>query len=505
MADIRNNIDEPVPENETSLIETVNWAWGVVKRRRWWIFLPACSVAILSAVVFPYLPKKYESEATILVVQQRVSPVYVTPATTLAVSDTVRSLTREVLSRPRLLRIIDELGLYPGAERTAVLAENMRESVNIEPLDPARGTADYSAFKLSFSAETPHLALAVTSRLTALFIEENQRVRGEQAEGTAAFLEGQLKIAKAKLSEQEEVLRNFKLRNLGRLPQEQQSNVSMLTALRTQLRNTEDNLTRAATLRDSLESILARNLTQLVSQKTELLRDRTPQHPVVAAKDQEIARTQGLLQRLRGAADTSPAAAAEDIAFLQLRAQVEANAAEITALTNDKRRIETDLAHYQNRLNLTPVVESQLTTILRDHEQYNRDYTELLNKQLQSQLTANLEERQQGQNFRLVDPPALPLAPSKPDSRKILLGGLAGGIALGLGLALLVELRTRPYTSEAELAQKYAVPLLVSIPLMATPQENRRRRITRTVEWAAALALLLIVSALDLHVLRTPQ
>jgi polysaccharide chain length determinant protein (PEP-CTERM system associated) len=489
-------------ENEGDLRETAAWVLGAALRRRWWIFLPACALALLSAAALPRLAKSYTSEAIIVVVQQQVSPVYVPPATLVSPSDAVRSLAREVLSRPRLLQIIDELGLYPGAERSDLLAEKMRDSVGVDPMGLTG--MDYSSFKLSFTANNPQLAQAVTSRLASLFIYGNQKQRGEQAEGTANFFNDQLTGAKAKLAEQEERLKNFKLRNVGQLPQEQQANLSALTALRGQLQNTMDNLTRARRLRDSLEGVLSRDLARLAAQRSEMLKHLTLEHPTVVAKDQEITRTRNLLERLQGivrAESVAISPAPDDITFAQLRTQIETNASEIASLTADEQRLKGEISQYQNRIRLTPVTEAQLATILREYDQYSRDYTELLNKQLQSQLTASLEERHQGQHFRMVDPPSLPQAPSKPSPKKILLGGLAAGLALGLGLAFLVEMMNRSFHREKEL-HSYAVPLIVSIPLMLTPREVRRRRWKRAFECAAGAAMLVVVSAAELYVLR---
>lgn len=488
-------------ETERGQQDTVRWVLSLLVRRRWWILLPACCIAILSALALPYIPKRYTADASLVVVQQQVSPLYVTPTTTLTPSDAVKRLTREVLSRPRLLRIIEDLGLYPGVQRTDLLADKMRDSIGVDAFDP--NGMDYSTFKLSFSANSPQLAQAVTSRLASLFIEENLRAQGEQAETTASFLNSQVAEAKRKLDEQEAQLKAFKLKNLGQLPQEEGSNLAAVTALRAQLQNTLDNLSRARRQRDSLESVLSDDLTSLAAERSKLLKSFTAQHPAVVAKDREIARFRALLDRLRGAAGAErvPAASSssEDIAFTQLQTQIETNAAEIGSLTNDQKNLEANIAKYQKRLNLTPISEAQLAAILRDRDQYSQDYIKLLNQQQQSQMTANLEERQQGQHFRLVDPASFPLAPSKPDPRKILLGGLAGGIVLGLALALLMDMSKPCFHFEKELAQTCSLPLVVAVPLMLTPFEMRRRRWRVAFEWLAASVMLLLVTLVEAH------
>ncbi len=103
---------------------------------------------------------------------------------------------------------------------------------------------------------------------------------------------------------------------------------------------------------------------------------------------------------------------------------MEANRIEIENASADQKRIEDSIADYQRRLNLTPVREEQLADLLRGYDQSKLHYDDLLNKKTQSELATNLERRQQGQRFNIIDPPSLPSTPVSPDHVKISLGGL---------------------------------------------------------------------------------
>jgi polysaccharide chain length determinant protein (PEP-CTERM system associated) len=420
--------------------------------------------------------------------------------------DLVRGLAREVLSRPRLLRIIEELGLYPDQKRTDDLADAMREVVGVTPID-ASGRDDFSAFKLTYTAETPHLAQTVTTRLASLFIEENLRVREDQAAKTASFLSAQLEEAKRRLVEEESRLKSFKIGNLGRLPEEQSANLTALTALRAQLQTVMDNRARAEQMRTALDAAIGGHLGRLEAEKSELLTRFTAQHVQVVKKNAELKKYQLLLDFLRAGSSSERlqvSGTTDDIAYVQLRTQVESSGAEVQRLTNDEKRLKVEIAQYQGRLNLTPVVEQQLASILRDYEQHKKDYTELLGQQLKSHMAANIEERQQGQHFRLIDPPSFPELPSSPKRGKFLLGGAAVGAALGLLLGLLRHFMDRSFHSEAELIQEHEAPLVVSIPLVLTADEFRRRKWRRFWEYALGIALLVAIALAELRVLRMP-
>jgi hypothetical protein len=114
-------------------------------------------------------------------------------------------------------------------------------------------------------------------------------------------------------------------------------------------------------------------------------------------------------------------------------------------------------------------------------------------------MAADLEKRQEGQQFRMVDQPSLPTVPSSPDRVKISLSGLAGGIALGLALAFLADFRDRSFRSEKNLGQRFAIPLVVGVPLLLTPGEQRERTWKRTMEWTAGSGLALVVFVAELY------
>jgi polysaccharide chain length determinant protein (PEP-CTERM system associated) len=490
---------------EGSLKDTIDWGLNFIRRRTWWILVPACVGALASAVALLNLPKRYSSVAMLVVVQPQIAPQYLPLQSIVPPSEIIQNIAREVLSRPRLLRIIDELGLYAGEKRTDGLAERMRKDVNVEPVG-GRGARDFSAFEISFTAESPHLAQSVNGRLASLFIEENLRRRGDQAERATSFLADQLDEARRRLAEQEERLKDFKMRNLGELPEEQAVNVATLTDLRSRLQRTQDQLGRAKQQQTNLTLLLSSHLSRLTSERSALLSRVTPQHPDVAKKDQEIAKLRALLERLQsGTLDSNQpllTAPIEDIGLAQLIAQAETNAHEIKTLYQDELRLNAEISQYQKRLNLTPVREQQLSAILRDYEQYKRDYSDLLNKQLQAQLAASLEHQHGGQHFRLVEPPTLPPAPSSPDAKKVLFGGLAAGLALGVALAFLVHTVDQSFHTEKEVSQRYAVPLVVGVPLLLTSGEQRLLRLKRFGGWLLAGVMIAVAVGAQFYAYR---
>jgi polysaccharide chain length determinant protein (PEP-CTERM system associated) len=522
---------------------------------RWWILVPAAVVTVATAFVVQLLPKRYTSDATLVVVQQQVPERYVTPNSTTPVAVELQAMKQEVLSRTRLQEIIKKFGLYAkevneSAPEKVIL--NMQKDIDITPVSEMATPAgrDFNAFKISFTSEHPVLAQQVTSTLTSLFIKENLRSREDQAANTTAFLNDQLKSAKEKLEEQDQRLRDFKLQHLGELPEQQQGNLGILTSLQAQLQTTMASMSRAREQRVYLETLLSgyqsmrsRNIpiqvtstgvevsreanpgdvaqavvVRLQAERAALLSRYTSTHPDVQSKDSEIASAKAAVARLEKeekakaapAASPKPSTAAPTTAhdpydqplIAQTKSQLEANRVEMENLAKDEARLKSALEQYQQRLNQTPVREQQLSGIQRDYELQKQNYTDLLNKKLQSQLATNLEKDQGGRQFRLVDPPSLPTLPSSPNRRKIALGGAAAGIGLGVALAALMGFKDRSFYSEKAISKRFGLSLVVGVPVLLTVSERRARVRRMSFEWVAGSLVMLVVLAAEAYVLR---
>jgi len=510
-------------------------------RRRWWVLLPAAVIAVGVCVASLLLPNRYESEATILVERQQVPERYVAANTIIDVREVLLDMTDAILSRTQLLQIIDKFGLYPKEKKRLVpeeLVELMRSNIKIEPLQRTADTKDLNAFKISFTGADRRLAQDVTYELTTLFINENNKSREEQSARTTDFLAEQLDVAEGELKQREARVRDFKMSNLGELPEQQQGNLAILAGLHTQLQNTMAALARAREQQVYLQSLISQyqdlapasvaapgtpaatptdqiraDLARLRDEKADLLSRYTPKYPDVVKIDEQIKEMEALLAAATeapgptksGTAQESPKPARsteKDSTLAQLKSQLEANRIEIQNATAEQKQTEARIAEYQRRLNLTPVREQQLADLLRGYELAKKNYDDLLNKKTQSELATSLERRQQGQRFRIIDQPSLPAKPSSPQRVKISLAGLGAGIAVGLALAFLIETTNHSLRDEQDLRRNFAFPLMLGVPVLLSKVEERRRLRIKVLEWFAGVALCLLVCATEFYVYR---
>src|SRR5580698_227389 len=511
-----------------------------IARRRHFHFLVPFFVGWLAVWTASWiLPPRYKSGTLILVEQPTMPKDYVTPNVNDDLQERLQSITQQILSRTRLLHIIDELHLY-AADRARhspdELVDAMRKDIQIELVQDAHN--QISAFKVYYSSRDPRVAQQVTSQLTNLFINENLEVRQQQSEDTTKFMEGQLETARQTLAAQEGKIREFKAQHVGELPEQLATNLQILGGLQSQLQGEEDALNTARQQHVYLQSLLNQYRTLQGSSKTsdgaplglaavdqelEKLRTQladmsshyTDRHPDVRKLKDQIATTEKMraqiIAGMKGKADGGAAAeqvpapvTAADLRdaspMVQLQGQLQANETEITNRERGITALKAKVGDYQARLNQEPVREQQLADLTRGYDQSKANYDELLKKKTESSMATSMELLQQGERFRILDPPSLPLKPDFPDRLKFCGIGLGIGLALGAAVAGAFEMADDRAYSEAEIKGLLPVPVISEIPVIVTTADEQSSKRKAWLGWAVAgfvVATILAGSALS--------
>ena len=516
--------------------------WIIVVRRRWAILI---SLFLCWAIAWGgswLIPSTYESEALILVEQQKIPEQYVLPNVTVSLQDRLQSMTQQILSRTRLQSTINRFHLYEKRRLRAFTkaedpVEQMRKDIGIELVEATGRAGQLTAFKIRYSAGTPQLAQQVNSELTSLFIDENLKSQQQLSESTTAFLQSQLADARTNLEQQEAKVRAFKAEHFGDLPSQTETNVQILSGLQAQLLGTQRALDAAKQQKLYLESLqqqyqtaqasmgenstetspqaLAEELVKLRSQLEDARSRLTEEHPDVIALKDKIARTEKLKKDLEAEIashpETDKATNAVDpgataqvqrgstTPMMQTQSQIKAIQLEIENDEKHTKELESQIASYRTRLDLTPQTEQRLADVSRGYEESKANYNSLLQKQNQSQLATSLQQRQQGEQFRILDPPSLPDKPTAPNHLLLSLAGLMAGVALGFGLAALLEMTNVLVRQEKDLEGLIPTRVLVGIPHLNAPGEDRFHTIFRRLEIGTAAVMALLILAGNLY------
>jgi uncharacterized protein involved in exopolysaccharide biosynthesis len=311
-------------------------------------------------------------------------------------------------------------------------------------------------------------------------MQENQRVKHDQASGTTEFITKQVQDAKSKLDDQDARLAAFKSLHTGMLPDEQQANLNVLSGLNTQLDAATQALSRAQQDKAFTESMLAQHLAsrsvdnpsaqkQLADMQSELsalLAKDTEDHPDVIRLRQSISDLKEKMTSSQGASDagTQAAAGMDTPEIQQLRAQVHQYDSILKEKTAQQRDIQRQIGVYQSRLQLSPNVEEQYKQLTRDYQSALDFYNALLKKRSESAMFSDMNHQAESAEFRILDAANLPESPSFPNPLYFSVGGLAIGLALGLGTIALSELRDKALRTEEDVEFFLQLPTLANIP-----------------------------------------
>ena len=476
----------------------------IVRRKIWFLIVPFALVAAATAVVSRALPDMYRSETLILVVPQRVPENYVKPTVTTRIEDRLQSISQQILSRTRLERIIQDFNLYQQERKTDVMedvVDKMRKDISV---DVVKG----DAFRVSYVGRDPRTVMKVTDRLSSLFIEENLRDREVLAEGTDQFLEAQLEDARRRLSDQEKRLEEYRKQYSGQLPSQTDANLQVIQATSTQLQQINESLNRdrdqrllverqlsdlaaavpvvtpAATDADASGGTAAQQLAVAQAALSQLELKLKPEHPDIKRLKRTIADLQKRADQEALQAPLSPEAAPRKATPLEiaragkmndLRAALEQLDRQIAYKQAEDKRLRATIASYQQRVEAAPTRESEMAALTRDYATLQNSYQTLLAKKEDSKIAANLERRQIGEQFKLLDPARLPEKPYSPPRQLLDVVGLFGGIAVGAALIALIEYRDRSFRTEDEVGALLGVSVLAVVPLMQSDRERKQR------------------------------
>jgi polysaccharide chain length determinant protein (PEP-CTERM system associated) len=529
-------------------LESLLAIWG----RRKWLAILAFATPMAAAVgLITFLPNVYQSTVTVLVDRQQIPENFVQSTVTSALETRLHTISQEVLSRARLEALIEQFGLYRDL-RTRVpfedVIERTRKDIKLELKSvEARGRSQATvAFELSYQGSDPVVVANVANTLASFYVEEELKARGRQATSTAEFLKVQLAETKKRLDEQEQQVSAFKRRHMGELPQQMEMNIATLERLHAQLRLNADNQTRAAERRLALSSQLAEieslfvadaavpgittsalagphgtmladgPKTRLAQAKQELTRLRTTfsdKYPDVARLVAEIAELEREVANKealdREVAAVSPDGKTTDQTsagavrpqttrltpyVLRVKEALSSVETDVKVLKDEEKRLRDGIATYQKRVEQVPKREQEFIELSRDYESTRELYRSLLKRHDEAQIAESMEQRQKGEQFRVLDPAIPNPQPAAPARLKLLLAALLGSLGIATVAVMGAErIDASFHTADDLRAFSAAVPVLVSIPWIMTRSYKTRRRWRMRVAASAALVVLTVV------------
>ena len=238
-----------------------------------------------------FLPNRYKSQTLVIIEQPTVPTDIVKSLDTTDINQRLASMQQQILSRSRLEPIIRQFNLYPeDVNRMSMddLVGRLQRAIEVTPIAPMTETraGQLPGFYVAVTLDNGRQAQEVCTAITSMFIEQNLRLRQEHSETTTQFLAQELASAKASLDEQDAKLAAFKSRHIGELPDDEQTNLNLLTGLTSQLDASTQALARAQQDKTFNESLLSQQVAAWQASQT----GRNPE-----TLEQQLDRTAGTL------------------------------------------------------------------------------------------------------------------------------------------------------------------------------------------------------------------
>jgi polysaccharide chain length determinant protein (PEP-CTERM system associated) len=445
----------------------------ITLRRRWWIIIPIILSLIAGTIVAIKLPREFDAVTTILVEPQSVPQSYVKSIVNEGIESRVKTMTQQILSRTNLEKIVTDFQLLGSGSvdsgRLSAKVSEIRGKINIH-VSRNRGQAT-NFFKISFSSEDPYMAKEITNRLASSFIEENLKIREDKSLGTSNFLDDELEEMRKRLEEKEQKLREYRFAHMGSLPDQLNTNLRTLDRLQMQLTSKENSIRE---MQDQLETIAAasvggdstnkeRSLPQMEAQLATLMLKYTEKHPDIIRLKTQIEELKNQLNDPNSPINESNG---RQPATLGFNSKIQSLQQEIRFTEADIVQIRTQIAEYERRVEETPTHDQELQAIQRDYNNIQKTYSSLLNRKLEAEIAVNMERKQKGEQFRIIDPAIVPTQPSSPNMKKLFLVVVAAGFGMGAGLVFLLEMITPTFHLPEDIDNYLNLSVLATIPII---------------------------------------
>ncbi len=495
-----------------------------ILRRRGKAMLATGGLVLLSAYWLAMaLPNEYESYASVLVEPQSVSPDLVKAGVGRSdLNERLHLMTAQILSRPRLSRIIDEIGLYKEVSEKMVREEVidlMRDAVRVEPVAPElesnrsslRREAEINQFRIFFHDRDANLAMQVAQRLANDFIEEHINERVKISQKSLEFIQAELERISQRMTQIEAKVATIKAENPGRLPEDLRATQRGLERLTTEVGRSQrqydmarsdeafwrSQLMAASSLQgpnDSLSPTRQLQMQELLLAEYSA-RGYTEKHPDYTLVIQKIESLKATLALRENTSGSDGAVVPQN--YQQQMSEAERKRAEFQmgSAQEEIDRLQARAEALRTLMAETPRVAEQLDGLSREYQSQLDSYNLYIRRQQEASVQADMERRQLGEQFRVLEAAFIAPRPSSPNRTLILVLSFFFAVALSVGIAVMLEVTDGSMHGARQLQEVLNIPVLAAIPRIWLESDRRewRRHLFRQALASAAVVAFVIV------------
>lgn len=478
---------------------------------RWYLIGTIPVLLLITCAIVVMIPPIYRSEGKVVVETQKIPEELVRSTVTSMASERISIIRERVMTRENLLEIMNRYEpLRPGDDSELTVAKHLktvRDNIYVDVIETATGSrskpVNTIAFSVAFESPRPFVAQAVANDLMTLFLNENVKVRRQRALETTEFLRNEADKIKQSLERTEAEIAKFKQENKDALPEHLDLYVDMRERAQTQLSNIERDLRSvreqkkmlqtqlsiSRTVKGGTVSVEKERLFELQKQYEQLMLRYRPEHPDVVAVKEQI----DMLSQVADTAEVeedSPLSRGE----IELNQQIVDLESRENSLLREKRELEAEVEDLESRIVRIPQVERALISLNRENQSMAEQYNSIVSKTLEASMAESLEESLKAERFSILEHAIQPVAPYKPDRKKLLIVALAFSFGLPISIVLGLGILDKTIRSPDVLTKLTNVPVVMDLHYVPAPGEMAAYR--RKIAINVFLVLLLVVSAI---------
>ncbi len=495
-------------DEKSNILPKIDYYVKLVLRKRWLIIIPFCLAMSVGIYLSIKLPKVYKADTLIIVDPKSVPDKFVPSLQTQDTQEQINTIEQQIKSRSNIERLIEEFKLFSGPEykghmfiedQIAIVIKRIMLKVN-------RSRGAIESFRIEYEDKEPEKVRDVVNWLATTFIDESVKLRELQVFETNKFLADELSVLEGRLKEIESSIKKYRQQHYGELPEELASNLATLERLQTQLSEKQQNIREAKNRLTLVENQIAMSrlntqtslilpleeskssgdasvseidkmkaalkqlktkytdrhpdvirLTHMIEQIEENLTEFSEEHTEKNTGSPNVPEKKNSLPLDENTDTISPF-------HFELMIQIDGIKAELMKYIEENNKIQEQIQQYEKRIEMTPIVEQGLIDLNRNYTNLQRTYNNLLDKKLESDISVNMERKQKGEKFRVVDRAKLPQKPVYPNMKILFAICLAAGFGIGGGGIFLFDFMDNTLKIPEDVSAKLHVPLLAAIP-----------------------------------------
>ncbi|GGC99039.1 XrtA system polysaccharide chain length determinant [Aquisalinus flavus] len=458
--------------------------------RRWLVLSVAWLVAVAGWLAIMLMPDAYESRAQIYVdTDTALNETLEESARRADFEKRVRVMTLQLLSRENLEQVIAEVGIdeefaVVAAERApgnAAEQERIRKVLlqrKIKSLGESIriSSSEEQYYTISYLDRNPVMAQRIVAAVIALFIEKDVGTAISQSETALSRLDREIRRYEALLSQKDQEVAAFRKEHADELTGNETQR-RRLDQKEGELSGIEFSIEQSTRRRQTLMGELAttpRNtsgteLDQLKLQMAQLQSQYRDNYPDIIALRARIAEL-----------ENGGASLPNNPEFQRLEASVRVVEDELAVLRQRQAVLRSEIEQLTLTAGQVPAVQAELQEIMRNYDQIEASYEDLLSERERQAITASLSEGGGTVDYNLYEAPTAAAEPAWPPRGLMSLGVFLVALGAGVGIAFLLAQIDRSYTQVSDLEEALGLPVLGAISPAQTPSRRRDNFFDRT-------------------------